>query len=98
MSDSKNVPSKTHHMILRNKKVVEKLSKKKFEKSDSSAESDSDYVEDEEDDDDELEEEEEENISQKDYRTLLSKIFPSKYIDEKAKNTPSSKMLSGKNN
>jgi ATP-dependent Lon protease len=98
MSDSQVVSSKTHQMTLRNKKVSEKLSKKKFESSDSDSGSDSDYIEEEEDCDDETmedDDEEEENISQRDYRLLLSKIFPSKYIEEKTKNTPMNKMLSG---
>ena len=41
--------------------------------------------------DDETYDEEEEEMDMKDFRKLLSNIFPSKYINEKTKNTPSSK-------
>lgn len=87
-----NNTAKKHQMKLRNKKFDTKLSKKKDESSDS----DSTWVEDGETIESEnisSEIESEEELDMKEYRTMLSKIFPSKYITEKAKNTPSKKEL-----
>ena len=46
------------------------------------------------DDDSDWEEDQEEEMDMKEYRKMLSKIFPSKYMRDKAKNTPSRKKSS----
>ena len=79
---SENNFAKKHQMKLRARKNNEVLSKKLIESSESD---DSSWEENEEQ---EESSEYEPEINLKEYRTLLSKIFPSKYITEKAKNTP----------
>jgi hypothetical protein len=79
---SENNFAKKHQMKLRARKNNEVLSKKLIESSESDDSSWEENEEQEESSDYEPE------INLKEYRTLLSKIFPSKYITEKAKNTP----------
>ena len=87
-----NNSAKKHQMKLRSRKHNDDLSKKKIE----SSESDSGSWEEEEQ---EESSENEPDFDLKEYRTLLSKIFPSKYISEKAKNTlPNIKLTSNKKN
>ena len=74
-----NSSAKKHQMKLRNQKLNDLKNKKLVEKS--SSDSETSFEEDESSGS-----ESEMNI--KEYRTLLSQIFPSKYISDKAKNTP----------
>lgn len=88
------IAPKTHQMKLRNSNSTKKnetLPKKKIESEPSNDDSDSSWV-DEEDDDETYEEEQEYSV--KDFRELLSNMFPSKYIKEKAKNTDPNEKLS----
>ena len=79
---SENNFAKKHQLKLRARKNNEVLSKKLIESSES------DDISWEENEEQEESSDYEPEINLKEYRTLLSKIFPSKYITEKAKNTP----------
>lgn len=89
------IAPKIHQMKLRNSnKKNETLPKKKVE---SEPSSDSSWIEDDDDDDDETYEDEDNGYTVKDYRELLSNIFPSNYIKEKVKNTdPNEKLVTKK--
>lgn len=92
---SEKIAPKTHKMKLRNSnKKNETLSKKKFE---SEPSSDSSWIDEDEDNEDETYDDEDQEYTIKDFRELLSNVFPSNYIKEKAKNTnPREKMMSKK--
>ena len=96
---SEKIAPKGHKMKLRNKSnnKNETLSKKKVESDPSNDSEDSSWID--EEDDDETYDEEEEEYTIKDFRELLSSVFPSNYIKEKVKNTdPSEKMINKKTN
>lgn len=81
----KSNSAKTNSMKLRNGKKYE-IEKKRVSSDDDNSSS---WIDDSYDDDDDDEEEEE--LDMKQFRGMLASMFPSKYIFEKAKNTPSSK-------
>jgi hypothetical protein len=97
---SEKIAPKTHQMKLRNSnKKNQNLSKKKIE-SDNSNDSDSSWVDEEDDEEEETYEDEDEDdkeYSVKEFRELLSNMFPSNYIKEKTKNTdPTEKLVKDK--
>lgn len=95
---SEKIAPKTHQMKLRNSnKKNQNLSKKKVE-SDNSNDSESSWMDEEDDEEEETyEDEDDKEYSVKEFRELLSNMFPSNYIKEKTKNTdPTEKLVKDK--
>ena len=81
--------SKKHHKHVAEESEDEEDEEEEEEESDDEEEEDSDDEE-EEDSDDEEEEDEEEDISRAEIQKIVSKIFPSKYMNKRAKTTEKS--------